>query len=208
MGAQYPPKNKLALRLRSHPVEVVSHMVRHVFTKVGMTSAFTEAGAAQGVTVLKMQPAKVVRHEKLEDGRIAVIVEYDTGTKNKLTRGFVVDNAASLEVGSVLKGPALASGQKIKITGVSKGKGFQDAVTRHGFAGGPASHGSRFHRAPGSVGMRTEPGRTPKGKRLPGHTGDVQVTIRNAQVAYWSEEEALLAVVGGVPGARGGLVFV
>lgn len=183
-------------------------MVRHAFTKVGMTSSFTEAGAAQGVTVLKMQPAKVVRHDKLEDGRIAVIVEYDTGNKKKVTRGFVVANPAEFEIGTTLKGPAITAGQKLRLTGQSKGKGFQDAVTRHGFAGGPASHGSRFHRAPGSVGMRTEPGRTPKGKRLPGHTGDVQVTIRNVQVAYWSEEEALLAVVGGVPGARGGLVFV
>lgn len=183
-------------------------MVRHAFTKVGMTSSFTEAGAAQGVTVLKMQPAKVVRHEKLADGRVAVIVEYETGNRNKLTRGFVVDNATEFEVGSALKGPTLAPGQKIKISGGSKGKGFQDAVTRHGFAGGPATHGSRFHRAPGSVGMRTEPGRTPKGKRLPGHMGDKQISIRNAQVAFWSEEESLLAVVGGVPGARGGLVFV
>jgi len=183
-------------------------MVRHVFTKVGMTSAFTEAGAAQGVTVLRLQPATVVRHEKTEDGRTAVVVEYDTGNRKKLVRGYVVDNAADFEVGSKLKAPAIANGQKIRITGETKGKGFQDAMTRHNFAGGPASHGSRFHRAPGSVGMRTEPGRTIKGKKLPGHMGDLRVTIRNVQVAYWSEEESLLAVVGGVPGARGGVVLV
>jgi large subunit ribosomal protein L3 len=183
-------------------------MIRHLFTKVGMTNAFTEAGVSQGVTVLKMQPAKVVRHEKLADGRIVAIVEFDTGNKKKLEKGFVVPNAEAFSVGSELAGPALAAGQKVKVTGVSKGKGFQDAVTRHGFAGGPASHGSRFHRAPGSVGMRTEPGRTPKGKRLPGHTGDVQVTLRNVEVAYWSGDEKLLAVVGGVPGSRGGFVLI
>ncbi|MBM3382313.1 MAG: 50S ribosomal protein L3 [Betaproteobacteria bacterium] len=183
-------------------------MIRNAFIKVGMTSAFTEAGEAQGVTVLRLQPAKVVRHESLQDGRTLVVVEYDTGVKKKTTRGWIVDNAADFPVGNTVTSPNLAAGQLIKCSGVSKGKGFQDAVTRHGFAGGPASHGSRFHRAPGSVGMRTEPGRTPKGKRLPGHHGDSHVTLRKVEVAYWSSEEAILAVVGGVPGPRGGLVFI
>lgn len=183
-------------------------MIRNAFVKVGMTSAFTEAGEAQGVTVLRLQPAKVVRHESLQDGRTLVVVEYDTGAKKKTTRGWAVENAAEFPVGSSVASPALTAGQLVKLTGISKGKGFQDAVTRHGFAGGPASHGSRFHRAPGSVGMRTEPGRTPKGKRLPGHHGDSQVTLRKVQVAYWSSDESLLAVVGGVPGPRGGLVFI
>ena len=183
-------------------------MIRFAFTKVGMTSAFADSGVAQGVTVLKLQPAKVVRHEKLEDGRISVVVEYDVGTSKKVCRGYILSDVSAYAVGTELKGPELTVGQKIKISGCSKGRGFQDAVTRHGFAGGPASHGSRFHRAPGSVGMRTEPGRTPKGKRLPGHDGDSQVTLRNAKVAYWSNEESLLAVLGGVPGARGGVVFV
>ena len=183
-------------------------MIRHLFTKVGMTNAFTEAGLSQGVTLLKMQPAKVVRHETLKDGRTLVVVEFDLGRKNKVEKGYTVANAADFAVGSVVPPPALQIGQKIKVSGQSKGKGFQDAVTRHGFAGGPASHGSRFHRAPGSVGMRTEPGRTPKGKRLPGHTGDESVTLRNVEVSYWSPEENLLAVVGGVPGSRGGILFV
>jgi len=199
--------DKLALRTTRIQSEG-SHMIRNAFIKVGMTSAFTEAGEAQGVTVLRLQPAKVVRHESLQDGRTLVVVEYDTGAKKKTTRGWAVANAAEYPVGSSVTSPALTAGQLIKLSGVSKGKGFQDAVTRHGFAGGPASHGSRFHRAPGSVGMRTEPGRTPKGKRLPGHHGDSQVTLRKVQVAYWSSEESLLAVVGGVPGARGGLVFI
>ena len=183
-------------------------MIRHVFTKVGMTNAFTEAGVAQGVTVLKLQPAKVVRHEKLEDGRMSVVIEYDVGRKSSVTRGFVMADVSGFPVGADVTAPELTIGQKVKVSGQSKGKGFQDAVTRHGFAGGPASHGSRFHRAPGSVGMRTEPGRTPKGKRLPGHTGDEAISIKNVEVAYWSQDERLLAVVGGVPGAKGGLVFI
>ncbi|APJ04496.1 MULTISPECIES: 50S ribosomal protein L3 [Silvanigrella] len=183
-------------------------MVRYAFSKVGMTSAFTQSGTAQGVTVLKMQPAKVLRHETLENGKVVVVVEYDTGHKNKLVRGWVVENPAEYEVGSPLKAPSLSVGQKLKITGFSKGRGFQDAMTRHGFGGGPASHGSRFHRSPGSVGMRAEPGRVMKGKKMPGQDGNVQVTLRNVQVAYWSHEESIMAIVGGVPGARGGMVFV
>ena len=89
-------------------------MVRYAFSKVGMTSAFTQSGTAQGVTVLKMQPAKVLRHETLENGKVVVVVEYDTGHKNKLVRGWVVENPAEYEVGSPLKAPSLSVGQKLK----------------------------------------------------------------------------------------------
>lgn len=182
--------------------------IRYAFIKVGMTSAFEADGIAKGVTVLKMQPAKVIRHEKLADGRVAVIVEYDTGKSKKIVRGWVAENPSEFEVGSVLKSPEYKSGQEIKITGLSKGRGFQDAVTIHGFAGGPASHGSRFHRAPGSVGMRTEPGRVMKGKKMPRQDGQEQITLRGVRVTYWSNEESVLAVAGGVPGSRGSVVFI
>lgn len=182
--------------------------MKHAFTKIGMTNAFDQTGKAFGVTVLKMRPAKVVRHEKLEDGRTAVIVEYDLGVKKKLKRGWVVKDPSIYPVGSKLESPQYAVGQKIKITGKSKGRGFQDVVTRYGYAGGPASHGSRFHRAPGSVGMRTEPGRVFKGKKLPGHDGDAQITLRNVKIISWSQDESLMAVLSGVPGSRGSVVFV
>ncbi|MES2614322.1 MAG: 50S ribosomal protein L3 [Bdellovibrionota bacterium] len=182
--------------------------IRYAFIKVGMTSAFAADGTAKGVTVLKMQPAKVIRHEKLDDGRVVIVVEYDTGKTRKLVRGWVAQNPSEFEVGSTLKSPEFASGQEIKITGLSKGRGFQDAVTIHGFAGGPASHGSRFHRAPGSIGMRTEPGRVMKGKKMPRLDGQEQITLRNVHVTYWSNEEAVLAVAGGVPGSRGSVVFI
>jgi large subunit ribosomal protein L3 len=183
-------------------------MVRYAFVKLGMTSIFTDAGEAKGVTVLKLQPAKVLRHEKLEDGRTLAVVEYDVGNRKKLVRGYVVKNPADYEVGSTLKAPAFESGKTVKVTGFSKGRGFQDVITRHGFSGGPAAHGSRFHRAPGSIGMRTQPGRTPKGRKLPGQDGNVQVSIKSAQVAYWSADESIVAVVGGVPGASGRVVFI
>lgn len=182
--------------------------MKYAFTKIGMTNAFDQTGKAFGVTVLKMRPATVVRHEKLEDGRIAVIVEYDLGVKKKLNRGWVVEDPSLYPVGSTLQSPQYLPGQKIKITGISKGRGFQDVVTRYGYAGGPASHGSRFHRAPGSVGMRTEPGRVFKGKALPGHDGNAQITLRNIKVISWSQDESLMAVLSGVPGSRGSVVFV
>jgi large subunit ribosomal protein L3 len=182
--------------------------IRYAFIKVGMTSAFAKDGTAKGVTVLKMQPAKVIRHEKLDDGRVLVVVEYDTGNRRKMVRGWIAENPAEYEVGSPLKSPEFKSGQEVKVTGHSKGRGFQDAVTIHGFAGGPASHGSRFHRAPGSIGMRTEPGRVMKGKKMPRQDGCEQITLRNVEVTYWSNEETVLAVTGGVPGSRGSVVFI
>jgi large subunit ribosomal protein L3 len=182
--------------------------IRYAFIKVGMTSVFAADGSAQGVTVLKMQPAKVLRHEKLKDGHILVVVEYDTGKTKKIVRGWVTDRPSEFEVGSTLKSPAFTSGQHIKVTGLSKGRGFQDVITRWGMGGGPASHGSRFHRSPGSIGMRTQPGRVMKGKKMPGHDGQDQITLRNVHVTYWSDEEAVLAVAGGVPGSRGSVVFI
>lgn len=183
-------------------------MVRYAFVKLGMTSMFTESGEAQGVTVLKLQPGKIVRHEKLKDGRILAVAEYDVGCNKKLSKGWIVKNPGEFEVGTELKPIEVKSGEIVKVTGVSRGRGFQDCITRHGFSGGPAAHGSRFHRAPGSVGMRTEPGRTPLGRKLPGQHGNRQVTMTAAKVAYWSPEDSILAVVGGVPGSRGRIVFV
>lgn len=183
-------------------------MVRYAFVKLGMSSVFTESGEAKGVTILKLQPAKVVRHEKLKDGRTLAVIEYDVGNKKKLSKGYVVANAGDYQVGTELKAPGLEVGKTVKVTGFSKGRGFQDCITRHGFSGGPGAHGSRFHRAPGSIGMRTEPGRTPKGRKLPGQDGNVQVSIKSASIAYWSPEEAIVAVVGGVPGAPGRVVFI
>lgn len=182
--------------------------MRYAFTKVGMTCAFDSSGNAYGVTVLKLSPAKVVRHDRLEDGRTLVVVDYDIGHKKKTQKGWVVSDPSIFPAGTELKIPEFSSGQKIKLTGISKGRGFQDVVTRFGYGGGPKSHGSRFHRAPGSVGMRTEPGRVFKGKRLPGQDGNDQITLRNIKVDSWSQEHSLMAVRGGVPGSKGSVVFV
>lgn len=183
-------------------------MLRYAFEKIGMTHMFSADGNSQGVTLLKLTPGKVIRHETIAGGRTLAVVEYDTGKKKKMTRGWIIAKPDDLPVGSEVAAPDYKVGQKLAISGISKGQGFQDAMTRHNFRGGPQSHGSRFHRAPGSVGMRAEPGRTPKGKKLPGHTGSERVTVRNLAVAYWSADEKVLAVVGGVPGARKSAIFI
>ena len=183
-------------------------MIRYAFTKVGMTSSFDKQGQALGVTVLKFTPAKIIRLETTENGKKVAIIEYDTGFRKKISKGWVVSDFSQLRLGDLLFPSNFSDGQKIKITGLSKGRGFQDVVTKYGFAGGPASHGSRFHRSPGSVGMRTEPGRVMKGKKMPGQDGCDQITLKNVSVVYWSKDEQLIAVVGGVPGARGSVVFI
>lgn len=183
-------------------------MIRHAFVKVGMTNAFDDHGRPQGVTLLKAVPAKIVRQDTAESGKKIAIVEYDTGHRKKIQKGWVVEQLDGLPLGEALPFPALEKGQKIKITGHSKGRGFQDVMTRFGYGGGPSSHGSRFHRSPGSVGMRTEPGRVMKGKRMPGRDGGARITLNNIAVTYLSAEEGLIAVLGGVPGARGSVVFI
>jgi large subunit ribosomal protein L3 len=183
-------------------------MVRFAFTKVGMTTSFLPTGEAQGVTLLQMMPTRVLRHERTECGRDVVVVEYDTLHRKKLVRGWVVTDPTLYPVGAEISAPAYAAGQKIQVTGICKGRGFQDVMTRWGMGGGPASHGSRFHRGGGSIGMRTEPGRVPKGKKMPGQFGNTQVTLRGVKVCEWFQEKAVLAIVGGVPGSRGGVLFI
>ena len=100
-------------------------------------------------------------------------------------------------------------GTKVKVTGTTKGRGFQGVVKRHGFGGGRASHGAtRIHRAPGSIGAGTNPSRVIKGKRLPGHMGDAQQTVRNLRVAKIDAERNLLYIRGAVPGPINGYVFI
>ena len=183
-------------------------MIHYAFEKIGMTHYFADSGEAYGVTILKLKSSKIVRHEVLADARKQIIVEFETGYRKNISRGFFVDSFDQYPIGSSLACPAYKTGEKLSITGISKGKGFQDVVTRYGFGGGPASHGSRFHRSPGSVGMRTEPGRTPRGKKMPGRDGDNRVTLKNMEVAQWVSDESLLAVIGGVPGSCGNLLFI
>ena len=197
--------------------------------KVGMSAVFSEEGQRVPVTVLKYAPMTVSQVKTEEkDGYNALQVSFvpkratRTGkaeaTKLK-TAGF--ENGArytkelrfdklpeGVAVGQKVSMEALKKGDLLNVTGLSKGRGFQGPVRRWGFAGGPASHGSGFHRKPGSVGNRTWPGRVIPGKRMAGHWGDETVTLKNIKVVDVLPEENVLLVKGAVPGAVNGLIKV
>ncbi len=194
--------------------------------KVGMSSVYNEAGEMIPVTILKMEPWVVSQVKTVEkDGYAAVqIASHPKKAANtkKSERGHLkkagFENGAryvreirqalpeGIEVGLRVAIESITKGDSVELTSVSKGRGFAGSVKRHNFAGGPASHGSKFHRQPGSSGNRTWPGRVMPGKRFPGHLGDEQTTIRNVQVVDVLPEEGVLMVKGPVPGSRNTLV--
>lgn len=195
--------------------------------KLGMTQIFDESGAVVPVTVIEAGPCPVVQvRTEDRDGYTAVQLGFGAQKDSRATRaekGHAVK--AGLEAApSVLKefrfddAPAVGEnvtvegfekGLRVKVTGVTKGRGFQGVMKRHGFGGGRASHGAtRVHRAPGSIGAGTNPSRVIKGKKMPGHMGDVQQTVRNLLVAKVDAERNLLYVRGAVPGPVNGVVFV
>jgi len=195
--------------------------------KIGMTQIFGDDGRMIPVTVLQVGPCTVVQTKTDEtDGYGAVQVGFGTTKPKSMTRArrghfekkklplfrhlkeFRTEKPSDFTVGEELFAAALEAGEKVNVTGVSKGRGFQGVIKRHGKHGGPASHGSDFHRRPGSVGMRTWPARIPKNMGMPGHMGDERVTVKGLEVVEVRAEENLVFVKGAVPGATGGLLFV
>lgn len=194
--------------------------------KVGMTSVYGDAGEMIPVTVLKMEPWVVTQLKTSEkDGYQAVQIASGpkkavrtsnaerghlkkAGFENgaQYIREIRQDLAGDLKVGSQVAIDSFAKGDVVKVTSTSKGKGFAGSVRRYGFAGGPASHGSKFHRQPGSSGNRTWPGRVMPGKRFPGHLGADTVTVSNVKVVDVLHDENVILVKGPVPGARNSLV--
>ena len=193
--------------------------------KIGMTTVYDDSGRAKPVTMVEVGPC-VVTQVKTEqrDGYEAVQVGFLRSKKvNMPLRGhferagssyqhvqeFKVSDLGEYEVGQELRANVFAAGDVVKVTGVSKGKGFQGTVKRHGFAGGPKTHGqSDRHRAPGSVGAGTFPGRVWPGTRMAGHMGDRRVTTRGLSVAAVDATQNYVLVTGSVPGARNGLVRI
>jgi large subunit ribosomal protein L3 len=197
--------------------------------KLGMTQIFETSGAVVPVTVIEAGPCPVVQVRSQEkEGYSAVQLGFG---RKKATRATKAEMGHATKAGleaapqvlkefSVAAGetPALGEqvtvsvfepGQKVKVTGTTKGRGFQGVMKRHGFGGGRASHGAtRVHRAPGSIGAGTNPSRVIKGKRLPGHMGDAQQTVRNIRVAKVDAERNLLYLRGAVPGPVNGVVFI
>lgn len=192
--------------------------------KIGMTRIFKDDKVIP-VTVIKAGPCYVVQKKTVDtDGYNAVQLGFEEAKKvNKPMEGvfkkagvkplkvlkeFRVDDPEQFELGQEIKVDIFAEGDKIDITGWSKGRGFAGAMKRWGFRGGPKAHGSKFHRELGSVGQHSEPARIFKGKKMPGQFGNERVTILNSEIVKIDVENNLIAVKGGVPGARGGLVLI
>ena len=196
-------------------------------TKVGMTQIFDENGVLIPVTVLQAGPCVVTQVKTVDnDGYKAVQVGFvDKREKlvNKPVKGhfdkagvsykryvreFRLDNAEDYSVKDEIKADVFAAGDKIDATAISKGKGFQGAIKRHGQHRGPMAHGSKFHRHQGSNGSATTPGRVFKGKGMPGHMGHVQVTVQNLEVVRVDADNNLILVKGSVPGPKKSLVTI
>jgi len=196
-----------------------------VARKLGMTQIFSDRGELIPVTVLEAEPNVVVQKKTIEkDGYSAVQVGFGTVkaktankpakghfgkaniTPRKVLREFKLDDAVSYSVGDEIKADIFAPGDRVDVSGVSKGKGFQGAIKRFGQHRGPASHGSKYHRGLGSMGSGTTPGRVRKGKHMPGQMGNKNVTMQNLTVVR--AEDNVLLLRGPVPGAKGAVVVV
>lgn len=196
-------------------------------TKVGMTQIFNENGVLTPVTVLQAGPCVVTQVKTVEnDGYAAVQVGYGdiretlvnkprkghfakAGVANKrFLKEFRFENAADYAVGQEIKVDIFAEGDKIDATAKSKGKGFQGAIKRHGMSRGPMAHGSKYHRHAGSNGAATSPGRVFKGKRMPGHMGNVRVTVQNLEIVKIDVENNLILVKGAVPGPKKSMIML
>jgi large subunit ribosomal protein L3 len=165
--------------------------------KRGMTRVFTEQGDSVPVTVIEVSPNRITQVTEVEagEGLWELRLEGEEGT--------------DLEAGAELNVEQFEAGQKVDVTGTSKGKGFAGAVKRHNFRMQDATHGNSLaHRAPGSIGQCQTPGRVFKGKKMAGHMGDERVTTQNLEVVQIDVERNLLLIKGAVPGANGGQVAV
>ena len=192
--------------------------------KIGMTQIFTEAGEVVPVTVVEAGPVVVTQVKTIEnDGYNAVQVGFvDAKEKslNKPQKGhlaaanvlkkhlkeFRVESVDAYTVGQEIKADVFAAGEMIDVTGISKGKGFQGPIKRHGQSRGPESHGSRYHRRSGSMGACSYPGRVFKNKKLAGHMGSVKVTVQNLEVVRVDADKNFILVKGAIPGAKGSVV--
>ncbi len=190
--------------------------------KIGMGQTFDGSGRAIGVTVVELGPCVVV--QKRGDSRVQL--GYGPTKENRVSkpvmgqfkkaglapfqilRDFEVDEPGSIEVGQEIRADIFNPGEKVKVVGTSKGKGFAGVMKRWNFGGGKETHGSRSHRIPGSVGQCAWPSRVFKGKKMPGRMGGVRVTAPRVEVIEVRSEENLILLKGPIPGSRGGIVFI
>ena len=195
--------------------------------KVGMTQIFDENGRVIPVTVVEAGPCVVVQKKTVEtDGYDAIQVgfgELREKLVNKPRKGhfakagvslrrtlkeFRMEDVANYNVGDEIKVDTFEIGDKVDVSGVSKGKGFQGTIKRWNASRGPMSHGSKFHRAPGSMGAASDPTRTFKNKRMPGHMGAKNTTVLNLEVVKIMPEKNIILIKGGIPGPNKGTVVI
>jgi large subunit ribosomal protein L3 len=194
--------------------------------KLGMTQIFAEDGIVIPVTVVEAGPIVVTQIKTVEkDGYNAVQIGFGQVKEkslNKPQKGhlaaanvlkkhlkeFRVDSVEGYTVGQEIKADLFTAGEKIDVSGTSKGKGFQGPIKRHGQSRGPESHGSRYHRRPGSMGACSFPGRVFKNKKLAGHMGSVKVTVQNLEVVKVDADKNLILVKGAIPGPKGSVVTI
>jgi len=195
--------------------------------KLGMTQVFSEEGRVIPVTVVEAGPCTVTQVKTVEkEGYDAVQLGYGKVKERKLNKPQMghfqskglepmrhlaeirVDDPSSYRVGQEITVSLFSKGERVDVTGKSKGKGFAGVVKRHGFGGGPGSHGAHFHRAPGSIGACATPSRVFRGSRMPGRMGAERVTALNLEVVDVKPERNLLLLKGSVPGPNGALVIV
>lgn len=195
--------------------------------KLGVSQVFADSGEVIPVTVIEAGPCVVVQKKTHDrDGYNALQVGFlereekktnrplkghfaKVGTKAfAVLKEFTLPDVEGYQSGQEIKVDIFSAGELVDVIGTSKGKGFAGGVKRWGFRGGPATHGSMFHRAPGSVGASAYPSRVLKGKRLPGHLGNAQVTVKNLQVVDVRSERNLILIKGAVPGARRSIVLI
>ena len=196
--------------------------------KVGMTQTFDDKGNVLPVTIITAGPCTVIQKKSREnDGYTAVQIGFqedrDVKKVNKAVQGhfdkagvppvkfvreFPIDEKSEVKVGDSVFVDIFSVGDKVDVIGISKGKGFAGVIKRWGFKGGKATHGSMFHRRPGSIGASAYPSRVMKGKKLPGQMGNKRVTVKNLTVIETDKEKNLIVVKGAVPGASGGYLLI
>ena len=195
--------------------------------KIGMTQIFTEDGRLIPVTVLEAGPCSVVQKKTMEnDGYEAIQVGFlDQREKlaNKPKKGhfekagvsvkkylkeFRLEGAANYEIGAEIKADIFAAGDRVDVSGVSKGKGYASTIKRYNAQRGPMGHGSKSHRVVGSMGSSATPSSVKKGKRMPGHMGAVNVTLQNVEIVRADAEKNVLLIKGAVPGPKGAILVI
>jgi large subunit ribosomal protein L3 len=192
-----------------------------------MTRVFTEDGRWIHVTLVEAGPCTVIQKKTQDsDGYDAIQVGFGEARESRLTkpqlghfkkagqapkqvlREFRVPADAELNVGDEIRNDIFKAGDRVDVSGTSKGKGFAGVIKRHGMGGGPGAHGSHFHRAPGSIGQSADPSKVYKGKRLPGRMGNNNRTTQNIEIVDVDAEKNLLLLRGAVPGANGGVLVL